>query len=128
MEIFLSIIFWLAILVALTFIHLILLGLVSMVFVLPIRFIGIEAEIGVLMANCAAAILLYGFFYNYLWLISFGTYAPILFYILGLVAAWAGSGSKQVEANEGNKLMTSGEVLGIFFCIGYAYYFGASFV
>jgi hypothetical protein len=38
-----------------------------------------------------------------------------------------GSGSDDVEANLGNKLMTSGEVTGILICIPIAVFGGASF-
>ena len=54
-------------------------------------------------------------------------YAPILLFIVGLVGAHFGSGNREIEANEGNKLMTLGEVFGLIALIIYSISIGVSF-
>ena len=126
MEILLGLGFWILVFVYLIFIHVALLGIVSVLATIPINLIGLKDKTaGIIGANIGAAIALYGFAYNKLWELSFDEPAPIIFYVLGLVAAWFGSGSDTVEANIGNKLMTSGEVTGILICIVIAFVNGA---
>ena len=126
MEILMNIGFWILVFIYLAFIHIMLLSLAAMLIAIPGRYFGLGGSELVIGINMGAAIGLYTS-YNYLWLLSFGEQAPIVFYILGLIASWFGSGTDEVQANLGNKLMTSGEVVGIFICIGIALWNGASF-
>ena len=128
MEILISLVFWVLVLVYLLFIHVMILGIGSMLVSIPFNLLGIGDKFsGIIATNMGVAIGLYGFLYNELWLLKFNEPAPIVFYILGLVASWMGSGSDDVEANIGNKFMTSGEVTGILICIAIAFFDGASF-
>ncbi len=128
MEILISLVFWVLVLVYLLFIHVMILGIGSMLVSIPFNLLGIgDKSSGIIATNMGVAIGLYGFLYNELWLLKFNEPAPIVFYILGLVASWMGSGSDDVEANLGNKLMTSGEVTGILICIAIAFFRDASF-
>ena len=128
MEILISLVFWVLVLVYLLFIHVMILGIGSMLVSIPFHLLGLKDKAAVIVAtNMGVAIGLYGFLYNELWLLKFNEPAPIVFYILSLVASWMGSGTDDVEANIGNKFMTSGEVTGILICIAIAFFDGASF-
>lgn len=128
MDILLSFGFWILIFIYLLFLHVMVLGLASTLIIIPFNMIGLgDKTAGIIGANMGAAIALYGFAYNQFWLFSFNQPAPLFLYFLGLVASWMGSGSDTVEANLGNKLMTSGEVSGIIICFLVAFVNGASF-
>jgi hypothetical protein len=128
MDILIGFGFWVLILAYLLFIHVMILGIASMLVALPFHLLGLgDKAAGVISSNMGASIALYGFVYNKLWILNFNEPAPIVFYTLGLVASWMGSGSDTVEANLGNKLMTSGEVAGILICIVIAFFNDASF-
>ena len=129
MDIFLTVGFWLLAFVYLMFIHVMVLGLASMLLLIPFNLTGLsDKTLAIVTVNMGGAIGLYGYAYNEIWQISFNEPAPILFYVLGLIASWMGSGSDTVEANLGNKLMTSGEVTGILICIVIAIVNGVSFL
>ena len=117
--------FWLLILVVLSIIHPLILGIVSLPFVMI--FNSLSPQISVPIGNFISAILLYGFAYNYLWSYFYFTEAPILLFIVGLVGAHFGSGNREIQANEGNKLMTLGEVFGLIALIIYSISIGVSF-
>ena len=126
MDVLIELGFWILVLVYLLFIHVMILGISSMLVSIPFNLLGLrDKTVGIIGANMGASIGLYGFVYNELWLLRFNEPAPIVFYILGLVAAWMGSGSDTVKANLGNKLMTYGEVTGILICIVIAFFNGA---
>ena len=128
MDILIGFGFWVLVLVYLLFFHVMILGIGSMLAALPFHLLGIgDKTAAIIGSNMGVSIGLYGFVYNKLWILSFNESAPIFFYILGLIASWMGSGSETVEANLGNKLMTSGEVTGILICIAIAFFHGASF-
>ena len=108
MDIFLDVIFWIALFGLLIFLHPIIIGLIAS----PITAIG--AALGkffepasMVGASAAATYITFVFIYTN---IFFDGNIPILFYVLSLVAAWFGSGSNDVEATAGNRLMMSGEV------------------
>ena len=61
-------------------------------------------------ASAASTYITFVFIYTNIWFYFFGGNIPIIFYVLSLVAAWFGSGSNEVEATAGNRLMMSGEV------------------
>ena len=111
--------FWLLILIVLSIIHPFVLGIVGLPFVMIFK----SAPIG----SFISSIILYGFAYNYLWIYFYSTEAPIFLFVLGLLGAFFGSGNNQIQANEGNKLMTLGEVFGLIALIIYSIFIGVSF-
>ena len=117
--------FWLLILIVLSIIHPFVLGIVSLPFVMIFNFMS--AQLSVPIGNFISSIILYGFAYNYLWFYFYSTEAPIFFFVLGLLGAFFGSGNNQIQANEGNKLMTLGEILGLIPVITYSMIIGVSF-
>ena len=127
-ELFLIVGFWVLILVYLIFIHVIALSLIGGLFVAPNYFLKFEPTIVIVIGHIFASIVLYWGAYNQLWILNFGEPAPLLFYLLGLFAAYMGSGTSEVEANTGNKLMTSGEVTGILICLVMAFLNEAAFI
>ena len=111
MDMFLDIIFWIALFGLLIFLNPIIIGLIAS----PITAIG--AALGksfepasMVGASAAATYITFVFIYMNIWFYFFGGNIPILFYVLSLVAAWFGSGSNEVEASAGNRLMMAGEV------------------
>ena len=111
MDIFLEVIFWIALFGLLIFLNPIIIGLVAS----PITAIG--AALGksfepalMVGASAAATYITFVFIYTNIWFYFYGGNMPIIFYLLSLVAAWFGSGSNEVEATAGNRLMMSGEV------------------
>ena len=117
--------FWLLILIVLSIIHPLVLGIVSLPFVMIFNFLS--AQLNVPVGNFISSIILYGFAYNYLWFYFYSTEAPIFLFVLGLLGAFFGSGNSQIQANEGNKLMTLGEVFGLIALIIYSIFIGVSF-
>ena len=117
--------FWLLILIVLSIIHPLVLGIVSLPFVMIFNFLS--AQLSVPIGNFISSIILYGFAYNYLWFYFYSTEAPIFLFVLGLLGAFFGSGNNQIQANEGNKLMTLGEILGLIPVITYSLIIGVSF-
>ena len=116
--------FWLLILIVLSIIHPLVLGIVSLPFVMIFNFMS--AQLSVPIGNFISSIILYGFAYNYLWIYFYSTEAPIFLFIIGLLGAFFGSGNSQIQANEGNKLMTLGEILGLITLIIYSIFVGVS--
>jgi hypothetical protein len=117
--------FWLLVLIVLSIIHPLVLGIVSLPFVMIFNFMS--AQLSVPIGNFISSIILYGFAYNYLWIYFYSTEAPIFLFVLGLLGAFFGSGNNQIQANEGNKLMTLGEVFGLIALIIYSIFIGVSF-
>ena len=130
-ELFLIVGFWVLVLVYLMFIHVIVLSLISTLFIAPFNLLKLGASgisYAMVIGNMIGAILLFWVAYNQLWILNFGEPAPLLFYLFGLFAAYMGSGTSEVEANTGNKLMTSGEVTGILICLVMAFINETAFI
>ena len=127
MDILLTIGFWIIALAFLTFLNPMIIGLIGMAFAPICRlFTKDYLEIRVVLSSAIATYITFVFIYANAWTYFFSEQLPIFFYLISLVAAFFGSGSPTVEANTGNKLMTSGEVPVILILIAIGIYNGVS--
>ena len=127
METLLNIGLWAIGLLYLTTVHIFFLATIATILKLPIEFLKINRWIVSYTLACTlASIILYSA-YNYIWILTYDEQAPIIFYIMGLVAVWLGSGGDKVKLNFAAQNMQAGQVFAILICMFVALTKGAAF-